>query len=495
MQKNQFPLRRSLEADLRELSAIRALLERQTAPVTLRFHRELQQTRGRRNDRLESPSLWQQLGVMVEIYHHGVITYAGTADVSAAGIHRTIEKARRSAEALGRHSLGSFQPEVHPSTSGTYESPHLETLPQVHFDAVDELLIETNRSMANSDRITQRVSSLQLTEVDSLTISNTGAHRHQQFAYWTTAAAATAEKENEVQTRSVNGSHSHCYQGGIENLHIQKLCRDAAQAADEALALLAAENCPSGEMDVILAPDQMLLQIHESIGHPLELDRILGDERNYAGWSFVKLEDFGQLQYGSELLNVSFDPSLRHEFAAYAFDDTGARATREMIIEKGILKRALGSLESQARSGVPGVANARAASWNRAPIDRMANLNVEPGSTSLPDLISQVENGVMMMANTSWSIDDYRDKFQFGCEIGHRIQNGKITGIVKNPNYRGRTLQFWRSLKAVGDRSTVEVYGSPYCGKGEPSQIIRVGHASPACLFAGLNVFGGGQSC
>lgn len=240
-------------------------------------------------------------------------------------------------------------------------------------------------------------------------------------------------------------------------------------------------------------PSQMILQIHESIGHPLELDRIIGDERNFAGWSFVQKEDFGKLRYGSNLMNVSFDPGVTGEFASYEFDDTGVRAERALLIEEGILRRGLGSAESQLRSGIPGVANARACSWNRPPIDRMANLNLEPGSSSLNEMISSVERGVMMDTNRSWSIDDFRNKFQFGCEYGKLIEKGRITKTVRNPNYRGQTLQFWRSLKNVGNPETFTILGVPNCGKGEPNQVIRVGHASPACLFDQIEVFGGGE--
>ena len=161
------------------------------------------------------------------------------------------------------------------------------------------------------------------------------------------------------------------------------------------------------------------------------------------------------------------------------------------MIKDGVLVRGLGGSTSQIRSGMNGVANSRACSWNRPPIDRMANLNIEPGDCSMDALISQVERGVRMYTNNSWSIDDSRNKFQFGCEYGEYIENGEIKHVVKNPNYRGISQSFWRNLKAVGDRSTFEVLGTPYCGKGEPNQVIRVGHASPVCLFGNVSVFGG----
>jgi predicted Zn-dependent protease len=261
--------------------------------------------------------------------------------------------------------------------------------------------------------------------------------------------------------------------------------------AEEALELLAAPDCSTGRMDLLLLPDQMYIQIHESIGHPLELDRILGDERNYAGTSFVSLDMFGSYVYGSPLLNVTFDPMVPGEVASYAFDDDGARAQREYLIRNGILERPLGGTFSQARANVQGVANGRACNWNRPTIDRMANLNVEPGSSSLDDLVAQVDRGVLMETNTSWSIDDSRNKFQFGCERGRIIENGVLKGVVKNPNYRGVSATFWRSLKGLGNAGTVRVLGTPTCGKGEPNQAIDVGHASPPALFADMQVFGG----
>ncbi|NCQ42612.1 MAG: TldD/PmbA family protein, partial [Cyanobacteria bacterium] len=217
---------------------------------------------------------------------------------------------------------------------------------------------------------------------------------------------------------------------------------------------------------------------------------ILGDERNYAGSSFVKLSDFGNLAYGSSMMNITFDPTVQGELASYGFDDAGLKAEKEYLIKDGILLRGLGSLESQARANVLGVANFRSSSWNRAPIDRMANLNLESGNSSFNDIISSIEHGVYMKSNRSWSIDDYRNKFQFGCEYAVLIENGQLTKTLRNPNYRGVTKHFWHNLIHVGDNSTREFYGTPYCGKGEPNQSIRVGHASPICAFKNIQVFG-----
>jgi predicted Zn-dependent protease len=332
--------------------------------------------------------------------------------------------------------------------------------------------------------------SLGLENVEQIYLNSAGAEIRQAQRYVYPGMSVTAYDGQDSQTRSL-GRDNFGQQGGAEVIANCGLIGAAAQVADQALQLIMAPNTPSGPRDLLLTPDQMILQIHESIGHPLELDRILGDERNYAGTSFVKASDFGSLQYGSELLNVTFNPDIPEQLASYAYDDDGTPANKEFLIREGLLIRPLGGALSQYRSGMEGVANSRACSWNRPPIDRMANLNIEPGDQSLAQLIGGIEHGILMSTNRSWSIDDARNKFQFGCEWGQLIENGELKGVVKNPNYRAISAHFWRNLSAVGDASTFEVLGTPNCGKGEPNQVVRVGHASPACVFSRVDVFGG----
>jgi predicted Zn-dependent protease len=322
-------------------------------------------------------------------------------------------------------------------------------------------------------------------------VTSEGGDVAQRYRFLYPSIDVTAHAEGVTQQRSLNGQRGICQQGGTEILARFGFAAAGARIAEEALELLAAPNCPSGRMDVLLAPDQMVLQIHESIGHPLELDRILGDERNFAGTSFVTPDMFGTYRYGSELLNITFDPTRPEELASYAFDDEGTPAEKTWLIRDGVLERPLGGAISQARARLPGVANARADGWNRPPIDRMANLNLEPGDATFDELVAGIERGVLMETNSSWSIDDSRNKFQFGCERARMIENGRLGHVVKNPNYRGISAEFWRSLARVGNAGTVQVLGTPSCGKGEPSQTIRVGHASPACVFTNVDVFGG----
>ncbi|MBI3303880.1 MAG: TldD/PmbA family protein [Deltaproteobacteria bacterium] len=443
-----------------------------------------------RQNILQPVSTSEDAGAMITVIDRGGMGYAGTSDLTESGLRRAAEYARAWAQRSAGRSVVDFSMVPFPRPAGEYVS-----LVQIPWNTVPlpdkiDLLRAACERLKTDDRIVDWEASLWHTESDILYVAADGGRARQVFHHIVPMLSATANAGAETQTRTFAG-RGYCRQGGMEVLARTGFHEAAPRIASEALQLLLAPNCPSGTMDVLLAPDQMILQVHESIGHPLELDRILGDERNYAGTSFVTPDMFGSYRYGSDLLNITFDPTRPEEFASYAFDDDGQPARREYLIRNGILLRGLGGVTSQARIGLPGVANARATSWNRPPIDRMANLNLEPGNSSLAEMVAAVERGVYMQTNMSWSIDDSRNKFQFGCEWGQLIENGKPTTVMKNPNYRGVSATFWRNLKMAGNRNTLEVLGSPYCGKGEPNQVIRVGHASPACLFADVEVFGG----
>ena len=439
---------------------------------------------------VQPPHITYDSGAMVTVWNGGGVGYAATSDLTASGLRHAAEQALQWARlTAGRHLLGQagWRPDV---CDGEYASRVETAWASTRLaDKVDLLRREAARLRAD-ERIVDWDAGLWHTGLDTLLMTSAGGRVRQRFDFLVPALSATANVGAETQTRTFGGN-AFCRQGGLEVLHQVGFFDAAPRVAAQALELLTAPNCPSATMDLVIAPDQMILQIHESIGHPLELDRILGDERNYAGRSFVSLDMLGTYRYGSDLLNVTFDPTRPEQLASYGFDDDGQPARREDIIRKGILLRPLGSSSSQARAGVAGVANARAASWNRPPIDRMANLNLEPGATPFDELVRAVEHGVYVETNCSWSIDDSRNKFQFGCEWARRIENGELREVVKNANYRGVSATFWRSLKAVGTPDTLQVLGTPWCGKGEPNQVIRVGHASPACLFTGVEVFGG----
>ena len=459
---------------------------------SLRYSNERGESLSVRQDVLQPVSSSQDEGLMVTVIHGGGLGYAATSDLSEEGIREAIKRAQRwASDSAGRsvvdfgtvgasHPKGEYQSRV----GKAWDSSSLQ-------DKVDLLTRLSGELKGGDERIVDWAAGLGRTTLDTFTLTNEGGRLVQSFEYIFPSLRATANEGAQTESRTF-GANAYCRQGGLEVLDDLGYEAAAGRIRGEALELLDAPNCPTGTMDLMLAPDQMVLQIHESIGHPLELDRILGDERNYAGTSFVTLDMFGSYQYGSKLLNVTFDPTRPEQLASYGYDDEGTEASKEFVIMDGLLLRPLGGTTSQARvEGMSGVANARACSWNRPPIDRMANLNVEPGQSSMEDMLSQVERGILMETNCSWSIDDSRNKFQFGCERARLIEDGQLKGVVKKPNYRGISATFWRNLAAVGDESTYVVMGTPNCGKGEPNQVIRVGHASPTCLFKGVDVFGG----
>lgn len=451
----------------------------------LRYSRESTQSRAVRNEVPEKNHTSIEEGAMCEVLIDGHFGYAATADLSGAGLRRVFDRAIATTLATNHQKVHAFTEAHRAAVQGTYESPTQTKLAATPLALITECLMAASKAMVIDAKIVNRSARALLIQTQIDYYSTNGSHTSQSFDMVDIAVAATAAEGVQSQTRT----WSHTGQHGGEAFDVAVFAQHGLRVATQALELLAAPNCPSRQMDLILMPDQMMLQIHESIGHPLELDRILGDERNYAGWSFVQPTDFGNLRYGSSLMNVTFDPTKQNSLASYAFDDGGNPARREVLIEGGVLRRGLGSIESQERSGLPGVANFRSASWNRAPIDRMANVNLEPGTSKLDDMIASVDDGILMSTNRSWSIDDYRNKFQFGCEHGRLIKNGKLAGVVRNPNYRGVTVDFWNRLSAVGQEEST--FGTPFCGKGEPSQVIRVGHSSPPCLFRGVEVFGG----
>ncbi|HTQ00751.1 MAG TPA: TldD/PmbA family protein [Casimicrobiaceae bacterium] len=429
-------------------------------------------------------------GVMATVYADGGYGYAATGDTSPAGLAAVLERAARWARLTARTALFDSSTLPRPAPQGRYESPgYADRMPSRR--EWYDLLHAESQAAGLDPRIVDWEAGVEVRTAVHRLVTSSGGDVVQHYRFLMPGLSVTAHDDGVTQTRSLNGYRGICQQGGVEILARFAFADAGRRVAEEALELVAAPNCPSGTMDVLLVPDQMILQIHESIGHPLELDRILGDERNFAGTSFVTTDMFGSYRYGSNLLNITFDPTRPEELASYAFDDDGTKAEKVHLIRDGILLRPLGSAVSQARAGLPGVANARADNWNRPPIDRMANLNLEPGDATFDDLVGSVSRGVLMETNCSWSIDDSRNKFQFGCERGRLIENGRIGGVVKNPNYRGISAEFWRNLAHVGDADTMQVLGTPYCGKGEPSQVIRVGHASPACVFTDVDVFGG----
>lgn len=439
---------------------------------------------------LKPPETNIDQGVMITVYKGGASSYAATSDLTSTGIDQAWNRACDWASEATKSSLMKYSEDHLIHQNGSYSSDVLKSWHDVSFSEKSEILGDAVKFLKSDPRIIDSSAGLWFNRVITDYMTDQGAQIKQDIS-WLNPTMRVIAHDKGVTERRTFGGHGVCRQGGLEILEHVAYLNSAQILAEEALELVYAPHCPNEICDVILDPDQMILQIHESIGHPLEIDRILGDERNYAGGSFVKKDMFGSYQYGSSLLNVCFDPTVPGELASYSFDDEGDRAQKTYLIKDGLLLAGLGGRLSQKRSNIPGVANSRAVGWNRPPIDRMANLNLEPGAESLDQMISSIDRGIYMKTNTSWSIDDHRNKFQFGCEWGRLIENGRLTSVVKKPNYRDISSRFWHKLAGVGNLATADILGTPFCGKGEPNQAIFVGHASPACLFRDIQVFGG----
>ena len=284
---------------------------------------------------------------------------------------------------------------------------------------------------------------------------------------------------------------------GWESLDRQVFSENAERIVKEMKQVLAAEVCPKEDRSVILLPNIMYLQTHETIGHALELDRILGYELAFAGGSFVTLDDFGKLRYGSPKLTARADATLPNSPGSFGYDDDGIPAQDTVLIDKGILVGAITGRQmveeanARARRQIfkgSGGAN-RATSFYRVPIERMTNINIDPGQDgTLEDIVSHTEKGIVLDSERSWSIGSNREQFHFGTEIGWLVEDGKRTRVVKNPTYKGATVKFWNSLSAVGDRSTWQVKFVDNCGKGQPNQTMQLGHGVPVCRFDNVRI-------
>ncbi len=276
---------------------------------------------------------------------------------------------------------------------------------------------------------------------------------------------------------------------GFEYFENLNLVGEAPRLAEEAERLLFAKPCPRKTTTVVIAPRHMLLQIHESAGHALELDRAYNYEKTLSGGTFLDPKGLGSYRYGSDLVNITADATFPTGRGTFGYDDEGIPAQRVPMIENGILVNYLSSRETASRIGRPSTGAARADAWNHVPLVRMTNINLEPGTTSLEQLIGEVDDGIFLDTPKMWSIDSLRLNFQFGTELGREIRNGKLGDYIKNPTYSGITPCFWAGCDAVGDRDTWKMTGIGSCGKGEPLQFgVRIGHGAPVTRFRNVQI-------
>ncbi|MGD0588603.1 MAG: TldD/PmbA family protein [Thermoplasmata archaeon] len=420
--------------------------------------------------------------------------FATTCDLRPEPVREVARLAVRLARAAGRHARTPLRvTEEAAPTGGQYHTPLRRDPFSTSFESVVELLTAAEKGLHVARAVRSGIATFQAWEENKWYGSSDGASFTSRIVHVGAGLTATAVRGSNVQRRSAPSSHGGNFaQAGFEFVEGLDLVNKAPEIGKEAAALLDAPICPTGPTTLVLGSDQLALQVHESVGHAVELDRIFGSEAGFAGTSWVAPDKVGTLRYGSDLMNVVADATETGGLGTFGWDDEGVRAQRTAIIHRGVLVGTLSSRESAAQLGLKhSGGTARASGGDRAPLVRMTNVNLETGDHSFEELLEGVREGVFLDTNRSWSIDDRRLNFQFGTEFGRRIVRGELGELLRNPIYSGMTPTFWGSMDALGDPGTRQLWGLPNCGKGQPIQGARVSHGAPAARFRDIAVRGG----
>jgi TldD protein len=434
----------------------------------------------------------ESAGIGIRVLAHGCWGFSATDDLSAAGV----EAAALLALDIARSGQAARKQEVTLAPEDRYEATWISPI------AIDPFSVPVDQNLAVLLAIDE-----ELRRTEGINLAETSMHfaRHRQvFAsslgslidqtrYLSGAGfSALSYREGEIQKRSYPNSFGGQYQlKGYELIDELRLLENAPRIAEEAVALHSADQCPEGEFDLVLDSSQLGLQIHESIGHPIELDRVLGSEANYAGMSFLTLDQLGKLRYGSDIVNVVCDARPEHGpgLGTFAFDDEGVPAHSTDIIRNGRFTGYMTSRETAAAVGETRSNGCmRAEGRARLPLIRKTNVSLEPGSQSLDEVFDT--DGIYMETNRSWSIDDKRYNFQFGCEIGWELRGGKRVRMLKNPSYSGISTEFWNACAAIAGREHWTLWGVPNCGKGQPEQVMGTGHGASPARFRKIKIGG-----
>jgi TldD protein len=432
-------------------------------------------------------SLSEGIGVRVRV--GGGWGFAATHEITRAGAEAALTRALAIAEAQPAGPATRLAPV--PPASGHWSSPHEIDPFAVSLEEKLDLLFAAERALHGGDeRIVRTAATARAWRERKAFASTEGAACTQEVAATGAGIAAYAADGTELQVRSYPTAHGGGAAAGWEYVRDLDLTGHAPRVAAEAVELLSAPQCPQGTRTVVLHGEQVALQVHESIGHALELDRILLGEASYAGTSWVAPGDLSALRYGSELLHVTADATLAGGLGSFGWDDEGVAAVRTDLIEGGVLRAALSNRESAAAIGLEASGGcARADGFARQPIVRMTNVSLEPGTVpSLADLLADTDDGLYLETNRSWSIDDRRLQFQFATEVCREIRGGELGRLYRNGSYAGVTPRFWGALDAVCGPGEWQLWGLTNCGKGEPGQVMEVSHGAAPARFRDVQV-------
>jgi TldD protein len=443
-----------------------------------------------KNQEMEGIDRALSQGVGVRVLVNGYWGFAATARLEEDEISRTAGLAASIARAAARLPMEPVRLAPAEPVRDRWATELQEDPFTIPLGEKVELLMETSRRAQAVKGLSFAEANLDFYRRRTFLASSEGAAIEQTVVNSGGGMEATAVANGEMQRRSFpNSFRGHLRAAGYEHIRGLGLVEEAERVGTEAVDLLTARDCPAEVTTLVLDGSQMAMQVHESVGHPVELDRVLGMEEAYAGTSFLRPEDRGILRYASDKVTITADATLPGGLGSFGYDDEGTPAQRVVVIQDGAFQNFISSRETEPMiGGNASTGSMRADGWQNLPLIRMTNINLLPGEGSLAEIIGDTKEGVFMTTNQSWSIDDKRVNFQFGCEIAWRIRDGRLTELYKNPNYTGITTEFWGSCDAVGGRQEWTVWGTPNCGKGQPGQVARVGHATSPARFRNVQV-------
>lgn len=443
-----------------------------------------------KNGKVEGLSSESDYGFGIRVIADGAWGFAASLEVNPEEIERVAEMAVRIAKASA--SLDHEQVELAPvePAEGRFSSNQKTDPFEVPVADKISLLLDADKIMRETPEIGISEASMNLWRFDTVFAGTDGSYIEQTKTESGAGIAATAIREGEVQRRSYPGSFGGDFAtAGYEFIEAMDLVDHAEQVAREARQLLDAPQCPSDVRTLILEGSMLALQVHESCGHPIELDRVFGTESSYAGTSFLTPEKVGSFKYGSDIVNIAADATCPGGLGSFFYDDEGVPAQRVQIIEDGIFVGYLTSRETAAKIGWEKSGGAmRADGWNRIPLIRMTNINLDPGDWTLDEMIADTQKGLYGAMVGSWSIDDKRLNFQFATEIAWEIEDGSLGQVYKNPTYTGITYEFWGGCDAIAGEDEWRLWGVPNCGKGQPGQTAHVGHGVAPSRFQNVRI-------
>lgn len=442
-----------------------------------------------RNKKVEDVNYSESRGFGVKVIYKGCFGFASSSVMTQDEVRKVVEQAIKIAEASTQTKKNDLIMSPIEPVRLNYISEYKKDPFKVPTSEKLELLIKASEIMSKHEKIKISLAEMTFFKHKKLLVSSEGSYIEQEYIKSGAGVQAYAIENDEMQSRSYPANCGGDFRNsGYEFIEEMELLVNAERIAEEVIYLLEAPQCPTKETTIVLDNNQMAIQIHESIGHPIEYDRVLGMEASFAGTSFLTPEKLNKLKYGSDIVNVFADATIPYGLGSFAYDDEGVPGQRVPIIDKGLFVGYLTSRDTAPSLNTTSMGSVRAENWNFLPIIRMTNINLEPGDKTFEELIGEVEDGIYMCTNKSWSIDDKRWNFQFATEIGWEIKDGKLGKMLKNPTYTDNTVHFWNSCDAIANSSYWRIFGVPNCGKGQPMQTGHVGHGSSPARFRDIKV-------